>query len=64
MLNRFAMPEQVRDEMARILMTKGPQAQVELNAMRDLAQRARAQNALAASRSGAVGGVIGSRIGL
>lgn len=62
MLNRLAMPEQVRDEMARILMTKGPQAQAELNAMRDLAQRIRVQNALSASRAGRSAGMIGSQL--
>lgn len=62
MLNRLAMPEQVRDEMARILMTKGPQAQAELNAMRDLAQRIRVQNALSASRTGQSAGMIGSQL--
>lgn len=62
MLNRLAMPEQVRDEMARILLTKGPQAQAELNAMRNLAQQIRMQNALAASQRGTRAGMIGSQI--
>lgn len=62
MLNRLTMPEQVRDEMARILLTKGPQAQAELNAMRNLAQQIRIQNALAASQRGTRAGIIGSQI--
>ena len=61
-LNRLAMPEQVRDEMARILLTKGPQAEAELNAMRDLAQRIRVQNALSAARTGQGSGIIGSQL--
>ena len=62
-LNRLAMPEQVRDEMARILLTKGPQAEAELNAMRDLAQRIRVQNAMRSARSGQGAGIIGSQLG-
>lgn len=59
--NRVKMPEAVRDEIGRILMTKGPDAAAKLSALRSAANRihqARSRNALVTGNvSGRIGGV-------
>lgn len=60
--NRVGTPEPVRNEMGRMLLSQGPQAQQNLNSLAGLLQQINSQNALRADGAGFVGGQIGSRL--
>ena len=60
--SRVATPEPVRNEMARILLSKGPEAQQNLGGLRDLIQQINLQNAFRSDVTGVIGSQIGNRL--
>lgn len=59
---RVGTPEPVRNEMARILLSRGPDAQQNLNGMRDLIQQIGERNANRADNAGFIGSQLGNRL--
>jgi len=61
--NRVQLPQTTRDQMGNMLLQTGPQAQQNLMAMRELADRINQNNALLYGNTGLLGGtLIGTRI--
>ncbi|MFM2086311.1 MAG: hypothetical protein RLZZ237_1180, partial [Pseudomonadota bacterium] len=58
--NRVATPEGVRNQMGQMLLSHGPAAQQEMNALAALVQRINDQNLQLSTRVGVLGGVAGS----
>lgn len=59
---RVGTPEPVRNEMARILLSRGPEAQQNLGNMRDLIQQISERNASRADNAGFIGSQLGNRL--
>ena len=60
--NRVGTPEPVRNEMGRMLLTRGPEATQNLNELSGLLQRINRQNALRADGTALIGSQIGSNL--
>lgn len=60
--NRVATPEPVRNEMARLLLSQGPQAQQNVNRLAQLVQQLNERNAIRADASGLIGSQLGNRL--
>lgn len=59
---RVATPEPVRNEMGRLLLSRGPEAQQNVNALSELVQRMNQRNATRGDGAGLVGSQIGNRL--
>lgn len=60
--NRVGTPEPVRNEMARILLSRGPEATQNLNSLRDLIQQINERNAFSSDGISLIGSQIGNRL--
>lgn len=60
--NRVATPERVRDQMGQMLLSRGPEARQNLNALESLIQTINQQNALRADGTALIGSQIGNRL--
>lgn len=56
--NRVAVPQQVRDQMGNMLLSKGAQGGATLNGLGDLVEMVNTRNMLLSNRVGAVGGEV------
>ncbi len=59
--NRVATPERVRDQMGRIMLMRGPEAEQQMNSLVNLVQRINDKNLQLSTRVGALGGVSGAQ---
>lgn len=60
--NRVATPERVRDQMGAMLLSRGPQAEQNVNALVALTQRINDQNLLLSGRVGTLSGQAGGNL--
>ena len=58
--NRVALPEGVRNQMGQMLLSRGPDAQREMNALAALVQRINDKNLQLSTRVGVLGGAAGA----
>jgi len=61
-LARIATPEPVRNELGRLLLSRGPEATQNLNRLRDLIQQINEQKTSRASGVGFIGSQVGNRL--
>lgn len=59
--NRVATPERVRDQMGRIMLMRGPEAEQQMNSLVNLVQRINDKNLQLSTRVGTLGGVGGAQ---
>lgn len=59
---RVGTPETVRDEMGRLLLSRGPEARQNADSLANILRRINEQNALRADRAGLVGSQIGTQL--
>lgn len=57
----MATPERVRDQMGRIMLMRGPEAEQQMNSLVNLVQRMNDKNLQLSTRVGALGGVGGAQ---